>query len=491
VKRPPYRPLLFLASMAIMFWTAAFAGADTFNLELKRLEDRPRWPAGSPDAIYRAVSSQYVRMEAGSARSWPERSSFSSLVKKEPPYRSKQPFRFVAVLGSNEYAFVLDSSDLDAEGYDLLCFDRNRNGDLTDDGVIKAKPWPADKGRTPTGSYVAWSRFPRVDVAIVTDGKPAEYSFFLETYARRSKAGFFADARLSAGAYRRAKLTLGGKNHTIVLLDYNSNGRFDDQWQTDDIGRSSRDRFYAPPGDVLFVDPEAEDVSAFGLDLTDCRERRPVSRLVNIDDRFYDVKVSPSGDTITLTPSSLPVASVAHPTQQYDALLFGDKGLVKLTGSKGQAVPIPVGDWKLLSYRIDLTEPEPASTTRPTTAKAERSSAANRLLARLMGTGASSREAMRRRNPTFVCAAGNIDVPIIRVREGKTSLLKFGPPYKPYVTARSTGNGQEVRLEMSLLGAGGEVCTNVNVYGERPAKPLFQILNAKGEVVARGQFEFG
>ena len=63
---------------------------------------------------------------------------FKDIVTKEPKYVSEKPLRGVTKLGSKEYAFVLDQKSEKSKGYDRLYFDRNANGDLTDDKPIDA-----------------------------------------------------------------------------------------------------------------------------------------------------------------------------------------------------------------------------------------------------------------------------------------------------------------------------------------------------------------
>ena len=91
--------------------------------------------AEDDDYILRRVSRQYF--------SWrPDRDTipeFTNTVKKEPPkYEYENPYKGVVTLGSDKYLFVLDSSDINTKGFHKLYFDRNLNGDLTDDSVIEA-----------------------------------------------------------------------------------------------------------------------------------------------------------------------------------------------------------------------------------------------------------------------------------------------------------------------------------------------------------------
>ena len=80
--------------------------------------------------------------------------------------------------------------------------------------------------------------------------------------------------------------------------------------------------------------------------------------------------------------------------------------------------------------------------------------------------------------------------------KGETVELPFGPPYTPAVTAATSYQPPNVKVEeaylaMELVGIGGEACTNMMVKGRRPGKPDFTITDPKGKVVQQGSFEYG
>ena len=100
----------------------------------------------------------------------------------------------------------------------------------------------------------------------------------------------------------------------------------------------------------------------------------------------------------------------------------------------------------------------------------------------------------------LVTAAAAKDCPTITVRPGQTAALPFGPPYKPVVTASqqfippgAAGKQAEKQLylQLSLVGAGGEVCNNLLVNGGRPDGPAFTIHDSKDAIVQQGTFKYG
>ena len=92
-------------------------------------------------------------------------------------------------------------------------------------------------------------------------------------------------------------------------------------------------------------------------DVTNSDYRYYVSKLINLDGRFYDLKISPAGDKLTLTPSSAPLGSVTNPNDGFTAVIFsGRPGLSEDQRQQGPPVAVPEGQWELLSYTINRTE---------------------------------------------------------------------------------------------------------------------------------------
>ena len=156
--------------------------------------------AGDEEPILRRVRGQYLRWRRDQATT----ADFVEAVKKEPKYESDILYRGVITLGSDQYGFALDSSDIIKNGFHKFYFDRNQNGDLTDDAVIEAMPLP--KGVN-FGPGFMQREFPRQDMTVNTDGKKYDYSFFLlvysDTQGQSDGSLRYASAQLSTGVYRK------------------------------------------------------------------------------------------------------------------------------------------------------------------------------------------------------------------------------------------------------------------------------------------------
>jgi hypothetical protein len=567
-----------IAAAAVIFATAATAMAQTCTLTLKRHETKSAHSyTGPTDYMYWAVRPQhfYVQMNADrNVRSQPaisgdksQADAFKRIVKKEPKYQSEYPFRGVVKLGSQEYAFALDVAapapapeakkpdakqtaaksakepaanadalaslgnllglftgeapaakpaiPVKAFSYNRLYFDFNHNGDLTDDKVVEVS---TDSSRfapiSSAGTSYLHFEFPRTDVTIGVEGTKLDYSFYLEGYAYSSSSFGQVSISVSSAVCREGDITLEGKRHHLVLLDYNSNGRFDDQIKISENIHMAGGGLYPEQGDMLLIDPKVGP-AAFDspYDPTASDYRYDVSKMIPIDGRWYDLKISPAGDKLTLTPSTVPLGSVTNRNEAFSAQIYGDKGFLKIRGAKGAPIPVPEGQWRLLSYTITrANRPEPAKPVAKTAAEetaekkpaekaadAKKSSLlgaiAKQLVETITGGGDTLVAEPSFSGPSIVSATATEKYKAVTVHKGETVELPFGPPYTPTVTAMSYGppnvQAKQLFLEMGLVGVGGERCTNMMVKGGRPGKPDFTITDPKGKVVQQGSFEYG
>ena len=195
--------------------------------------------------------------------------------------------------------------------------------------------------------------FPRIDVTIDVEGTKLDYSFYLEGYAYSSANSCNVMVSVSSAICREGDITLEGKRHhsscsTITAMGVSTTrARFPRTPPGDG-------QLYPEPGDMLLIDPQT------GGRLSIRRTMRPpaifaapLSEMISIDGRWYDLKISPAGDKLTLTPSTVPLGSVTNRNEAFRALIYGEgKGFLKICGTKDKPVPVPEGQWKLLSYTI-------------------------------------------------------------------------------------------------------------------------------------------
>jgi hypothetical protein len=477
------------------------ARAEECKLELVQLESQqPTRMTSENEWLYYNVSAQHFFTQFG--KGMPPQSfenDFKKLVKKEPEkYLSEHPFRSVAKLGSRQYCFVLDKKEDKSKGYDRLYFDLNGNGDLTDDEPIDAPTVEQPRVVISGGGEYAYHQFPRVDLKIDVDGKELAYSFFLRVNSQTSPNFSYASASLSAASYRKGEITVDGNPLKLVVLDYNGNGRFDDVMSVSDNIRGAQGEIYPLYGDMLLIDPQK--TSRTGTDwYSSTNERRQyISKLNAFEGKFYQIKVSPTGDELTWTPSTTPLGNISSPHAPCSVELIGDQGYLALKLEKDQPTPVPEGKWRLLSYNItikDWKEPEKKETEEKKE-KADKQAPAKSSLWDILAkalSGLNPRVASEATygpaNLSFISARGTRDCEPINVQAEGTTILKFGPPYKTSV--RTSSMPGIANLQLVIQGSQGEVVSNLFINGKRPDKPELTITDPKGEVVQTGSFEYG
>ncbi len=549
-----------IAAAGGVLLAAIGAPGEECTLTLKRLESTSRYTpaeyqfrATYPQSVHAQFQdpSGRVRVEIGGAAD--AEKAFKQIVKKEPAkYECKHPFRGVVKLGTQEFAFAFDavgakpdekqakeeaekakaakkkekakpkSSLLDSLSraltdeepgsdavqarrpgkaivYNRLYFDRNRNGDLTDDKVIESET--SDARMFSSSMNYAQARFPVVAVPLEADGTKYEYAFNVNvTYQAMDERMGYASASFSAAAYREGEITLEGKKRRVALVDFNSNGRFDDAMTIRDDVRGRVGEVYPQYGDILLLDPQANlPVYLNPYDVTSSGNRYNVSKLVSIDGKFYDLAISPAGEKLSLKPVTPSIGYVTNPNEGFTAVVYSDKGFMRISGGKSKPAPLPEGTWKLLSYTIDQTgieeKPKPAAEKKDKPGeKGKEGQKPSELLSavvRALGGGVAASSPVMPLRLTRVSAQATRDCKPVEVRKGQTVALPFGPPYKPVVRVDNPQGPQQVRLGMTLVGLAGERCTDMMVRGGRPSKPEFTVSNPKGEVVYRGSFEYG
>lgn len=437
------------------------------KLELKRSAEgrTSRSSAGaSANAILSNVSPQrfFSQITAQNADTAP--AEFKRLVKQEPKeYQSDSPLRGVARLGSQSFAFAVDMAmpKPDPRGKPAprarLYFDRNGNGDLTDDPAVL--PDGAPTSASP--AYFSY-RFQPVEMPIEVDGQTVDYAFAFSAYQRSSNDLKYISASLTACAWREGRIALNGRSRRVVLLDSNSNGRFDDAVAVHQSSGGAQARLFPSYGDSLLVESFASGgKSSTGGSLN--ANRHHVSKLVNLDGVFYSLRVSPAGDNLSLAPASHGLGSVTLPDSGFRAILASDEhGVVGVGGTRSGRVLLPEGEWKLVSYTWSPVGRE----SRPSRGAPAASSSAS------------------------ISAQGTAACPVIQVRKGAAAAFPFGGPYKAIVTAFPGAADRPASLQMSIVGAAGETCTSLTVNGRSPDKPQLIITSGKN-VVQRGTFEWG
>ncbi|MBN1908727.1 MAG: hypothetical protein JW818_03225 [Pirellulales bacterium] len=550
-----------------MLALAAGARAETCKLELKKMgEPNSRRSAGVLYSMLSSADAQSFYMQTGAdgrlvhRDDGPKKPAFSKVITKEPEkYVSKHPFRGVAKLGSQYYGFVIDASpprkkegdkakknkpedeDEKAEAkedqgdgkkkdnesgslaktiakavtekkkeedtplaYTRVFFDLNHNGDLTDDKVIEVE---GNQGYAMSPGFHHVS-FPATDITLTVDGKKIEYAFSMYVYGQSSKTYSYLNAGLQAAVYREGKMTFGGKEYRVVVSDYNSNGQFDDASVVTDVDPSSTEAIYPTTGDMVFLvesGSKPKRVSPYSITDNDCMHF--VGKMIQVNGQFHNLKVTPSGNELTIDDEALPTGTISNTNPNFQAVFRGPGGFLKTSGDASGKVPLPAGEWTLLSYTIRREDdPDKKKTEEEEKAKQEaqgkegKDKVAQKESSSFLGAlrkalSAPPRPSRSPRMPrskySSVTARASGKTKPVKVVAGETVEMPFGGPYRPIVSVQYRSDNRHVSLGLALVGTAEEVCSDMEVFGNRPEEPAFTITTPDGKKVATGAFEYG
>jgi hypothetical protein len=426
----------------------------------------------------------------------------------------------VATLGDSKFAFVLDTAGDESPRYDLLYFDVNGNGDLTDDGVIESVEWTKAKkkkekekakekakgkdGKKKEGEKKKKPRrnrrtehhpsaFPTIDLMIEVGGEKIEYPVLLSAYYYEADFWTYASASLRGRIYREGEVELDGRKQRIVLVDYNNNGRFDDRTR---VTSTDSYRGNLAEGDVIYLDPKPVTAGQEIWSQNDLEFRGAVGKVVRLNGKLYDLKVSPTGDEATIEPSKAPIGFVKSTNENYHVVVVGDVGVFRLKGTKDQAIALPAGEWKVASYVIDLTNIKPPEEKgkdgkKEKKKKADLFEAIGKGLSAMLGIETSPQSKQR---PTTIVSAqaspgGGKPVKVVK---DQTVVLPFGAPFSTAVELVHYDRRRDAAyLSLVIHGADGAVVNGMRVNGGRPGKPKLKITDPDGKTVVEGNFEYG
>lgn len=443
----------FLRILTVMLLSAFVmfphqASGETAKLDMKFLTDAS-WDESADDFLLRLTNSvNFAYYGQGSRQQ--SSTEFAQIVEKEPEYKCKTPLKGVISVGCYKYAAALDSSDLAENGYDRLIIDLNRNGDISDDNVIKANE-PEYRFK---GTYKN-NEFPVVKIKSQADGEEYDYAFLLEVDSTvdRDKNIVRAGAHIKPMAYRVGTIMIGGKEHRIHLLDFNGNGFYNDLCKLLAPNPSPDHRKVGVThGDALFVDMDMENKEFHSHELFARPERRYISDLINIDGNYYKLKIKSSGSEITITEAAIPVGYIFNDSEEFVLSIFDEANdrWLKLFGKAGENIPVPAGAWQLYRYYIVTSEKE--------------------------------------NKDTNVAAIGTYDFVPVEVKAGDTVSFTFGEEYVLKVTVgRYSGN--EATLQLEIKDKAGGICTELTIDGEQPDSPRFIISTKDGNVAHTGTFK--
>lgn len=385
-----------------------------------------------------------------------------------PKFNAKKPVYGVAKLGDREHLLVLDVKNAKDRTYNQLYFDANGNRDLTDDAVVDGESL---SGPTDSNIYV---QFKPIDVTIVLNGKTLPYRVMPSFNCYLSEPNKDAtdgqnwnnfNLSFSVRSWYSAKVAVNAKTFAFNFEDSNGNGRFDERLsgeaqvqQSDGVVRYMADRVYV--GDTEKLNYE---------------DGMTLPGKVYLDGSLYDLAVDTPGGKMTLTPAPEGQGTLKFPAEPERIVVRSKDGSQSVMAYRpGLSMKVPAGEYALATYQLAKEGPK------------------------------NSRWSL--------LALATANSPFAAVGGGATTSLAWGEPFSPVVSvpdwSRSNflgGGNNEVQLEFVIRGAGNEQVTSLQRNGVegapdipmsaknpfQPKEPTYKVIQADGEVVAQGAFEYG
>lgn len=403
--------------------------------------------------------------------------------------------------------------------FNRLYLDVNGNGDLTDDESIEAtsvRAYSADYAR---GAFSA-------ALPVEQDGQkvdiPCTFDVWINSWSQTIKTPDGKEEKMEqkhmgaafySSCFREGEIQLGDKAYRVILIDYNNNGVFND---TSEVHRVE---YYRGPsekvtennvqlGDVLYIfpaDAKGQPQFAWPSRPGGPGEVNPLSvgSLIGaIDGQFWNLELTASGDTLTMTPSEAKLGFVQNPGKSFTLSAFNkdQKAYMVLNSDAEGKAALPPGEWVLTGYSMTFQKekPKPEASEEPKAeeAKEENSekAAQEKVAKAIVNLLTGKKQAAEATDATVMAKMPGTDVADIKVVADETTEVKFGAPYKVTVNSYVSTQGeneQQAQLSVQLTGVLGESCSDIRLGQGRPPKPTFVISTTDGKEVESGAFEYG
>ncbi len=390
-----------------------------------------------------------------------------SSLRRQPKAISRYPLYGRLQVGMNApLVFRLDESQGSRNGYDRLIFDFNRNADLTDDpehiGIVQqaaASPYAETSLFGPVDNLPEWKAGPwPAPLCIKVSLRKRAW------WARLNGPVLIGELDARPAWYLQTTVTLGELREPLGILDCNCDFN---------LGETPSLMYFGPfkrlisfiPGDLLLRDDNHN--GAFDFNVLDT-DTQTFSHLFCAGTNVLRLHLDPNLRFVRLQSYAGPVGIVElHPQLQSAVLALWGKGIwspVSIRVEHGRAT-VPAGTYAFYSCLL-----EGVDTT------------GHSILAR-----ASNHETTNR----------------FQVAQGRTTPICCGPPldlrvdirrYPSHELQRRPEDLCLVDINVRVIGAGGEVYTSYAPGPDFSAKsppPRFRVVAESGQVVCRGQLEYG
>lgn len=385
---------------------------------------------------------------------------------KLPGFTGERPLYALVEISDSQFLAAIDRKSSGDATYNHAFFDRNGNGDLTDD-----PPIDGDVRGYSEGSYFNCS-FPAIDVQIESGGRRLPYTLSLRLSG--TMPGKDADSRPGSNNLRNIRLlsspqcaylgefALGGTGYRIAICDSTGNGTFDDQASLPEGTRYGDGSLYAR-GDSFYITTADRINSSDGL---------LFGGFLSLGDRLFTVRVDIPEGRLLLEPRLKDVGTLELPAPLSSMSMLsasGDDAL--MLAHTGKRAAVPADTWRLLSYQLVKTD--------------------------------------EWGDEWILQARGSEDAPCVAVSPNGSAALPLGEPLRAsvdipdYALQQAVAKGS-LRMSLAILGNAKERISDLRRASgtntqhkmaprdpNRPEAAAYRIIKPDGERVASGSFEYG
>ncbi len=237
--------------------------------------------------------------------------------------------------------------------------------------------------------------------------------------------------------YRDGTVLLEGRSRRITLVDTDFDGRFNEMFEPP--ARGDRD----PGSDVIAIDCGRFSPLPGGGRRSEA-VIMPLSRVINLDGRYYGVEVTEDGSMIVFHEVEPAFGQLDFGGKEVSVDLWSDAGPQQVSGV-GRTWRLPAGRYYTRS--LDLTE--------------------------IVG---------RDRWAFTMTSPGELKD--FEIKPGRTTTLQIGPPFQARGIFRRFAYNPDVQVRVDLEGRAGERYSAVVLKnGQKAPEPSFRILNGAAQVV--------
>lgn len=298
--------------------------------------------AWDPEAVCGTRNYEVLRLHGDVAK---------AKMRKLPKLISQKPIYCAYAIENDDennlLYMVLDESHGTGMGYDMAYVDANRNGDLTDDSPIRWK--------TSAYQMIKW-----IPIKATVGGVERPMSIRWNTGENAAPMSI-----QRKGGWRGTLDTNKGKID-VVTVDYNFNGKYSDMRRFEQINDLTADSEW---GDFIFA-----DINGFGRAVADSEysdQALPLAPAVRVASKYYSIRVSDSGNSVTVEPYSGPVGMLVIDACDVNGFkgkaeslnLTGECGSYVLRNLDPSPIALPAGRYRLswVSIAVDTGDKEPVT----------------------------------------------------------------------------------------------------------------------------------